>query len=258
MIGRLGLGHEHVRQCAWVAAKIPAHLRKPGLTWSHHRLVARLPHDRQDELLKLAEDTGLRVRELKRFAEGGMPEADERQHSKVQFLLLQLGRDLGYEVWVARSDRSRGWSGTKFGTLGLLKELPRDLHEPAQKVIEQIDVLWVDGRSIIAAFEVEHTTPVYSGLLRMCDLLALEPYLRVDLFVVAPEERRDAVIFQTNRPAFSGLKLPKKCRLITFERLADVTGRLGDLAVHMKGSLLESISDSCELQAGDTSTPGED
>jgi hypothetical protein len=41
--------------------------------------------------------------------------------------------------------------------------------------IERIDVLWLDGRSIARAFEVEHTTAVYSGLLRMADLLALIP-----------------------------------------------------------------------------------
>jgi hypothetical protein len=42
-----------------------------------------------------------------------------------------------------------------------------------QNPIERIDVLWLKGRSIKRAFEVEHTTSIYSGILRMADLLAL-------------------------------------------------------------------------------------
>ena len=47
-------------------------------------------------------------------------------------------------------------------------------------------------RSIVRAFEVEHTTAVYSGLLRMADLLALQPNMDIRLHIVAPDERRDA------------------------------------------------------------------
>jgi hypothetical protein len=36
---------------------------------------------------------------------------------------------------------------------------------------EQIEVLWLKGRAIQRAFEVEHTTSIYSGILRMADLL---------------------------------------------------------------------------------------
>jgi hypothetical protein len=43
------------------------------------------------------------------------------------------------------------------------------------KTIENIDVIWLFRRSIVHAFEVEHTTAIYSGLLRMADLLALQP-----------------------------------------------------------------------------------
>ena len=40
------------------------------------------------------------------------------------------------------------------------------------QTIELIDVLWLDGNAIVAAFEIESTTSIYSGLLRMSDLLA--------------------------------------------------------------------------------------
>jgi hypothetical protein len=39
----------------------------------------------------------------------------------------------------------------------------------------------------VRAFEVEHTTAIYSGLLRMADLLSLVPNMDIKLHIVAPE-----------------------------------------------------------------------
>ncbi len=55
----------------------------------------------------------------------------------------------------------------------LLDRLPLNYDDVTLKTIEQIDVIWLRGRSIVRAFEVEHTTSIYSGILRMADLLAL-------------------------------------------------------------------------------------
>ena len=55
------------------------------------------------------------------------------------------------------------------------------------------------------AFEVESTTSIYSGLLRMSDLLFRQPNISVPLFLVAPEERRLKVMQQVNRPTFDYL-----------------------------------------------------
>ena len=41
-----------------------------------------------------------------------------------------------------------------------------------------------------SAFEAESTTTIDSGLLRLSDLLALQPNLDIDLYLVAPDERR--------------------------------------------------------------------
>ena len=46
-------------------------------------------------------------------------------------------------------------------------------------------------QSIVKAFEVGHTTAIYSGLLRMSDLLSLLPNFNINLHIVAPEEKRE-------------------------------------------------------------------
>ena len=128
-------------------------------------------------------------------------EVEATPHTQIQYQLLRLGKDMGLDIWVARNDRSRTCNGVQLGSLpGIVSQLPTQFNEATNKTIELIDVLWLKGNSIIAAFEVECTTAVYSGLLRMSDLLALQPNLNINLFIVSPDGRRDKVEQEILRP----------------------------------------------------------
>ena len=138
----------------------------------------------------------------------GMPKEESRQaatkHTEIQYNLLGLGAAMGFDLWVARNDRSRLWNGQALGSLPrMVSELPTQFNEATNRTIELIDVLWLRGNSIVSAFEVESTTAIYSGLLRMSDLLALQPNLDIRLFLVAPDERRDKVEQEILRPTFA-------------------------------------------------------
>lgn len=129
--------------------------------------------------------------------------AADTRHTEMQWELLQLGSAMGLDVWVASNDRGRNWKGLPLSkTPRLVGELPKLFNEATNRTIELIDVLWLKGNSIHAAFEVEATTSVYSGLLRMSDLLALQPNLNINLFIVAPESRRQKVRDEILRPTF--------------------------------------------------------
>ncbi len=69
-------------------------------------------------------------------------------------------------------------------------------------------MLWLDRRdgTIHAAFEVEHTTSIYSGIVRMLNL-ALGPCgnLLKGIFLVAPDSREADVRAQMARPAFAAV-----------------------------------------------------
>lgn len=138
-------------------------------------------------------------------------------HTEVQWLLLKLGNDMGLDVWVANNDRSREFNGHRFCDLPRMKqELPLQFDAATNRTIELIDVLWLKGNAIVAAFEIECTTSIYSGLLRMADLITMQPNLKIPLYLVAPDERRNKVITEVNRPTFSRLSPPMKqmCRFI--------------------------------------------
>lgn len=147
-----------------------------------------------------------------------------RDHTEIQYQLLTLGAEMGLDVWVARNDRSRSYQGQTLGALPCMtQELPTQFNAATQRTIELIDVLWLKGNSIVSAFEVESTTSIYSGLLRMSDLLALQPNLDINLYLVAPDERRDKVEQEILRPTFQLRPKPlhKICGYLSFSKLIE-------------------------------------
>lgn len=63
----------------------------------------------------------------------------------------------------------------------------------------------------------------YSGLLRMSDLLALQPNLDINLYLVAPDERRDKVEQEILRPTFQLRPKPlhRICGYLSFSKLIE-------------------------------------
>ena len=128
---------------------------------------------------------------------------------------------MGFRIWLPRSDRQRVLTEWKPSGNQLLDVLPLNYDEVTIRTIEQIDVLWLKGNSIVAAFEIECTTSVYSGLLRMSDLLALQPNLDIRLYLVAPDDRRSKVEQEILRPTFAlrDKPLASVCGFLAFSTL---------------------------------------
>ena len=174
--------------------------------------------------------------------------ARAKQHTEIQYHLLNLGAEMGLDVWVARNDRSKTWKDQTLGTMPrIVAELPTQFNEATQRTIELIDVLWLKRNSIVAAFEVESTTAVYSGLLRMSDLLALQPGLDIRLYLVAPDDRRNKVEQEILRPTFELREKPLSsiCGFLPFSRLIEkLEGirKLG-LATSLKPEFLERTAE---------------
>jgi hypothetical protein len=143
--------------------------------------------------------------------------SEERQSIKIQAKLARIGAVMGFKVWIPRSDRGRvGELLSATEQAALLQDLPLNFDDATIYTIKQIDVLWLKGRAIYRAFEVEQTTAIYSGLLRMADLLALQPNMDIRLHIVAPDDRREKVFTEMKRPVFSVLERGPLSRRSTF------------------------------------------
>jgi hypothetical protein len=172
-------------------------------------------------------------------------------HNEIQWLLLKLGGDMGLDVWVAKNDKSKGYKGQPFSSAKrLLDGLPLQFDEATTRTIQLIDVLWLKGNSIQAAFEIESTTLIFSGLLRMSDLITMQPNLKIPLYILAPSERRSKVISEVNRPTFARLSPPmsEMCRFISFEELRKQLETAEKLVQFLKPEFLDSFSESCALE----------
>lgn len=151
-------------------------------------------------------------------------------HTEIEALLLRIGSAMGLELWIDPNDRGKAHAGSKLGAVpGVIDDLPLPFTSEVLKTIRRIDVLWLKDQMVVGAFEVESTTAVYSGLLRMSDLVAMNPNLTIPMFIVAPEARRDRVHQEIGRPTFAKLFKPpmaKRCRYISFDRLRERFGLL--------------------------------
>lgn len=171
-------------------------------------------------------------------------------HTEIQWLLLKLGNDMGLDLWVANNDRGKEFKHQRLGDIPRLKKsLPLTFDEATNNTIQLIDVLWLKQNSIIAAFEIESTTSIYSGLLRMADLIAMQPNINIPLYIVAPDDRRAKVYAQVNRPVFSNLPTPMNqiCKYIAFSTLRDAITKTGSMIKHLKPEFLDDIAEECEV-----------
>lgn len=170
-------------------------------------------------------------------------------HEEIQHLLLKLGHEMGFDLWLASNDRGHKYDGQVLGEMpGIRDSIPAQFTAATNKTIELIDVLWLDENSIAAAFEVEHTTLIYSGLLRMADLLAMQPNLNIRLYIVAPDERRSKVLKEISRPVFTRMKTPlrDRCQLIPYSELKGVEERFHGVMHLLKPDILDEIAESAD------------
>jgi hypothetical protein len=139
-----------------------------------------------------------------------------RKHVQVQWMLMQLGKKSGSKVWIPSGDRKYIRDEYKF-----------DDYEPEftsgidinAKYVENIDVVWKEEFRIDAAFEVEHSTGVFPGLLRFSDLKIVAPNSNYPLFVVAPQNVKNIANEQVSRPTFKRKEFEKQVRFLSYEEL---------------------------------------
>jgi hypothetical protein len=183
--------------------------------------------------------------EVEEIEKAPFSEKERRNSTMVQAKLAEIGETLDFKIWLPNSDRARVLEIWKPKADALLEELPLVFDDTTLRTIRNIDVLWIKRRSIVRAFEVENTTSIFSGILRMADLLALQPMLDIKIHIVAPNERRDVVFSQINRPVFAdiaGKQLSEVCSYISYDSIFELARE--KKLKHMNDTI---VDDYCEF-----------
>lgn len=129
------------------------------------------------------------------------------EHSEMQYHLAALGKSLGYKVWIAQNDHKREWNDIRLGEFSIPVLPLKGIADSIHTTVSLIDVIWLDeNENIIGAFEVEKSTSIYSGILRLNDL-SLSVGL-CNLYLVAPNKREKEIKAQLLRPFFKGKSNP--------------------------------------------------
>jgi hypothetical protein len=146
----------------------------------------------------------------------GLDKAPKLNHNQVQTLLGAIGVVKGYDVWVPVIDRARlDW---KIASRFSCRETLPTGYESVESVLQEVDVLWIGRGSseLRALFEVEHSTPIYSGLLRFNDIHLTLPDPSRRFSIVSNNIRRALFGRQLNRPTFKASGLVELCTFLEY------------------------------------------
>lgn len=184
-----------------------------------------------DEYLSSDERNKLEKLMIKRHEEIKLEKDDENLHTEMQYHLLKIGHSLGYDVITASNDKSKSFNGNNFSFLCLPKFPEMIADKDTAATIKLIDVLWYEKgtNNVIAAFEVEKSTSIYSGILRLTDL----SYSIADgdeiFYLIVPDKREKDVCLQLCRPAIKSLNTQIKYILFSdLRKDCDALCRFGD------------------------------
>lgn len=145
-------------------------------------------------------------------------QSHDLSHSQAQTLVAGVGNCKDYDVFVPDADVERlDWNLTRRFTL--CQRVPTRF-DAVRSILAEIDVVWFarGGTRIEGLFEVEHSTPVYSGLLRFNDVLLTAPDA-LRFTIVSNDSRRALFSRQVNRPTFQRSGLSEQ---VTFLEYADL------------------------------------
>jgi hypothetical protein len=137
-------------------------------------------------------------------------------HNQIQSLVGSIGIKKGFDIWFPQNDKSK-IDSTIVDFSRVRDSLPQ-YDKSVDHIISEIDVIWLQNTFPISLFEVEHSTPIYSGLLRFNDVLLTIP--RVDNFnIIANNDREHKFGREVNRPTFKQNKLIDKVTFLDYENI---------------------------------------
>jgi len=140
-------------------------------------------------------------------------------HEDVQGMLLEIGKIYGYETIVPSYDINGKFLDKTLGEIVTIRKFPQFSYPKIIKTASLIDVMWFDGEPDMwiprYAFEVEHSTDITKGLVRLMELY--NSGINVNLFVITPESKLNKFETEVNKTTFRDIR--GSCRSRTYNSL---------------------------------------
>ena len=149
----------------------------------------------------------------------------------MQYHLLKIGTALGYDPIAAANDRGKCHGEVNFSFISLPKFPELKIEKGTLNTIQLIDAIWFEKNTnkIVCAFEVEKSTSIYSGILRLSDLAFSFSDNQTALFIIIPNNREKEVVLQLRRPSIKNNKVSIKYILFSdLREHCDALWKFGD------------------------------
>ncbi|MBF0228950.1 MAG: hypothetical protein HQK63_05070 [Desulfamplus sp.] len=125
-------------------------------------------------------------------------------HSDIQAKLLLIGSYLNYRTYTPDQSKFSAIFNKQLGELCSEKRIPvESIPSLSIETVKFVDVIWFDEEGYPThAFEVEHTTDITKGLLRLYQIYKL----RIKMFVIADESNRQKFNREIVKTPFTKIK----------------------------------------------------
>lgn len=140
------------------------------------------------------------------------------EHDLMIFRLLELGEYKGFGCHVGLKEQGLMLEFKKRSE-PMLSHTQYRMDKYGFDIIREIDMLWLKGDQIVAAFEVEKSTTIDSGINRFRNLFAVQANSKIDTYIVVPNKRETEAIKKLNSPANRKDRLNEKIKVVKFSDL---------------------------------------
>jgi 16S rRNA G966 N2-methylase RsmD len=143
-----------------------------------------------------------------------------RAHTTMIAILAEVGKAQGYEIWIGRREQGDPLAEAFPNREGELRQyITRSsliglANAENIEDVEWIDILWLEGDRVKAAFEIEATTSMTEGLKRGSNIQSSVPK-----YLVIPQEREDQLVRKLRSPLFGESFEKDSWKCLFFEAL---------------------------------------
>lgn len=133
------------------------------------------------------------------------------RHAQIQYAIIKIGQYLNFRTYIARNDQNIIYQNKPFREhesviVNLSEEALLSSFPESVKEAKYIDCMWFKNCKLMpAVIEVENTTGIRSGLLRMKNFKDTFPPFQTRYLISAPDNQRDKVYRECIKPQFMDL-----------------------------------------------------
>lgn len=163
-------------------------------------------------------------------------------HLRAQSIIKDIGNSLNYDTFIAKNDQHRIYHNKSLSENTIIDFPEHNLSSELIKHFSLIDTMWFHNGSPVALFEVEMTTSVYSGILRMADLICSLENPNIQLYIITDRKREKKVRKELERPVFKKIGLHTACKIIFLDDLEILHHAVSFIPGYVKSNVLDKIS----------------